>query len=102
MLENVYIKTGGTSKCFGDNSGHGTGKMISLYQVSGLWYILCMTIGLCFILTVVHNIRKDPVKMQRIRTARANIVKRISGTGAQAPAGMCNDSSARGCGASTH
>lgn len=35
MLENVYIKTGGTSKCFSSDSGHGSGKMIQLYQVSG-------------------------------------------------------------------
>lgn len=36
MLENVYIKTGGTGKCFSsDSSGHGSGKMIQLYQLSG-------------------------------------------------------------------
>lgn len=33
MLENVYIKTGGTDKCFGSNSGgHGSGEMIELRQ----------------------------------------------------------------------
>jgi hypothetical protein len=36
MLENVYVKTGGTSKCFGsDGGGHGSGKIIQLKQVSG-------------------------------------------------------------------
>jgi hypothetical protein len=30
------VKTGGTSKCFSsDGGGHGSGKMIQLYQVSG-------------------------------------------------------------------
>jgi hypothetical protein len=38
MLENVYVKTGGTSKCFSsDGGGHGSGKMIQLYQVSGVY-----------------------------------------------------------------
>jgi hypothetical protein len=33
MLENVYIKTGGTDKCFGsDAGGHGSGETIALQQ----------------------------------------------------------------------
>lgn len=33
MLENVYIKTAGTEKCFGsDSGGHGSGETISLEQ----------------------------------------------------------------------
>jgi len=34
MLENVYIKTGGTDKCFGsgDAGGHGSGESIELRQ----------------------------------------------------------------------
>ncbi|KAF6257204.1 ligand-gated ion channel-domain-containing protein [Scenedesmus sp. NREL 46B-D3] len=61
MLENVYVKTGGTSKCFSsDGGGHGSGKTIQLSQVSGLWYILLIAIGLCFVLTLIHNARKDP------------------------------------------
>ncbi|WIA44152.1 hypothetical protein OEZ86_010489 [Tetradesmus obliquus] len=70
MLENVYVKTGGTSKCFSsDGGGHGSGKMIQLYQVSGLWYILLIAIGLCFVLTLIHNARKDPA------SATGNIVR---------------------------
>lgn len=92
MLENVYVKTGGTSACFGDSGGgHSSGKMISLYQVSGLWYILCMTIGLCFVLTVIHNIRKDPTKMQKLNTMKTNVIRRISGTGNQPPPGVLED-----------
>lgn len=35
--------------------------------VSGLWYILLMTTGVCFILTLAHNVRKDPQKMAKVR-----------------------------------
>jgi hypothetical protein len=42
MLENVYVKTGGTSKCFSsDGGGHGSGKMIQLAQVSGAYHDTC-------------------------------------------------------------
>jgi hypothetical protein len=48
MLENVYIKTGGTDKCFGSNSGgHGSGEMIELRQ-GVLWLCLvCFTLFVC-------------------------------------------------------
>lgn len=45
MLENVYIKTGGTSKCFGSNSGsHGSGETIALEQGEGL---VVLVVGVC-------------------------------------------------------
>jgi hypothetical protein len=38
MLESVYIKTGGTDKCFGsDSGGHGSGETINLTQ--GVWVL---------------------------------------------------------------
>jgi hypothetical protein len=41
--------------------------------VSGLWYILLMTVGVCLVLTLQYNIRKDPSKMAQVR--------RLSGIG---------------------
>lgn len=37
-----------------------------LPAVSGLWYILLIAVGLCMILTIAHNVRKDPRKMNRV------------------------------------
>jgi hypothetical protein len=31
-----------------------------LYMPAGLWYILLIAIGCCFVLTLLHNARKDP------------------------------------------
>ena len=57
MLENVYIKTGGTGHCFGNaGGGHGSSSQIMLAQVSGLWYILFICTGAMLVLTVVHNV----------------------------------------------
>jgi hypothetical protein len=41
--------------------------------VSGLWYILLMTVGVCLVFTLQYNIRKDPSKMAQVR--------RLSGIG---------------------
>lgn len=66
MLENVYIKTGGTQKCFGSSGGHGSGNQVEFRQVAGLWYIFAIGVGSCFLLTLVHNIRKDPKAMKKL------------------------------------
>lgn len=51
MLENVYIKTGGTSKCFGtDSGGHGSGETIALEQ--GEWLLLLLPLQL--LLQLLH------------------------------------------------
>jgi hypothetical protein len=35
--------------------------------VSGLWYILLIAVGICMMMTLAHNVRKDPGKMARVR-----------------------------------
>lgn len=50
--------------------------------MTGLWYILLITIGVCFVLTIAHNMRKDPNKMARLR--RLHSALRWSNGGAHA------------------
>ena len=55
-LENKYIKGSGSSLCGstagGPGGGHGSDTTIHLEQVTGLWYILCMGVGMAVILTL--------------------------------------------------
>lgn len=40
MLDNTYIRTGGTDRCFKSHAGgHGGGSQITLTQVAGLWCV---------------------------------------------------------------
>eukprot|EP00879_Flechtneria_rotunda_P019430 GHRR01020408.1.p1 GENE.GHRR01020408.1~~GHRR01020408.1.p1 ORF type:complete len:473 (+),score=113.43 GHRR01020408.1:178-1419(+) len=93
MLENVYIKAGGTgANCFGSGDGHGSGERIELHHVSGLWYILCISVGLCFILLFFHNIRKDPKKQQAIQKLITNVRASAGGGWGAANAQVLHDS----------
>lgn len=42
---------------------------------AGLWYILLITIGLCFFLTLLHNVRKDPKSKVGKALRRVGILK---------------------------
>ena len=35
--------------------------------VLGLWYILLITVGVCFVLTLAHNLRKNPDRLARFQ-----------------------------------
>ncbi|GBF87369.1 hypothetical protein Rsub_00080 [Raphidocelis subcapitata] len=91
-LENTYIKTGGTDKCFsGSGGGHASGAQIKLRQVSGLWYILCFATGACFVMTGAYNLRKNPVHANRLRSFRNSLpgsrIARVAAENAASGAG---------------
>lgn len=51
---------------------------LSRPAVSGLWYILLITVGLSMLLTLQHNVRKDPAKMASVRRFSSFVGSSIS------------------------
>jgi hypothetical protein len=94
-LENKYIKGAGTGACSAvaassHGGGHGSDTTIHLEQVTGLWYIFCMGIGLAFVMTLsnylLHRYAKPQAPSQGGNHSQEGSSGSGSGSGLQRPA----------------
>lgn len=64
-LDNTYIKQQHTT-CDNTHAGHTSVHQITLQQVSGLWYILLMSMGITALICAMHVIKSHPKFHKRV------------------------------------
>lgn len=79
----AYISLGGEiNECL--SSRHDThSQTIEFNMISGLWVVLACCVLLCFLLIIIHNLRKDPVQKAAVQRMMNSITGSLTGSTVQ-------------------